>query len=1005
MIAPAMALRKCSCILLALAAAIPSAARAQERSYVLTAWTEETGLPSGEILAMTQDLDGYLWLGTSDGLVRFDGARFVTRRIVAGGASRVRAVPALVAGRDGSLWVGHGSGGVTRIGREDVVEYGTQEGLPGGAVAMLLQDRAGIIWAGTREGLARFADGRWETVYKDAEVFSLFEDSAGRLWMGTSVGVFARSGSRMDVKYPEALYVQHFAEDATGALWVTDLQNIVRPLASDRLPAHAPDVRLPQSGWRTVRDRAGRIWVAALGGGLLRLSGNSRRQRDQPDIRAAGVRSEDEAPALGLQSAGGDERPVIERVPYEHVIAGAARSLLYDADGNVWVGMRPKGLLRLSQRFVTADIPLEGLTNDGVRAMAASTDGSVWIGTGHSLLRFDGAARDVFDVAQTRVLHIDAERRVWAVTTSGLYRIENRRLVPVVLPDHVRWDRVTSMATDSSGSLWLCSTNQGVLAWRDGVLTPFDSIPGISSRNCSYAYADRSGRVWFGFGTGDVAVHQRGTFRSYGSQDGLAGGTVLAIIEDRAGVAWVATRNGVSRYRNERFVTLTNENGPFEEIVALVEDEQGYLWVGVHTGAGVVRFDPREVDKVAVDSGRHMEYRLFDTSDGMLGELRPLIRAAGVRGADGRLWFATGLGVVILDPARLPPNSRPNRPRIEDVFVDGRRIDRSGAPTLPSGTSTLAVEYTTASLGAASKLRFRHRLEGLDSEWVQAGPDRMASYENLPAGRYRFQVSATTDGVWTEAAAWAFGVAPPFYQQTWFLILCTAGTATVIGGAWWLRVDTLRHRYALVFEERARVSREVHDTLLQSLAAVGVELETIAAQLDGSQTPARESLRRLRRQVGHSLRDARDSIWGLRHNQLESRGLVEALREFSEATSTGRRVRVELSVSGRAVPCPAEAELQLLRICQEAVRNAIRHGAATHIHVVLEFAPGALVLSVSDNGRGFVVVDDGTSGDAGEHLGLLGMRERAERISARITITSSPGKGTTVEVTAPLASG
>jgi signal transduction histidine kinase len=374
-----------------------------------------------------------------------------------------------------------------------------------------------------------------------------------------------------------------------------------------------------------------------------------------------------------------------------------------------------------------------------------------------------------------------------------------------------------------------------------------------------------------------------------------------------------------------------------------------------------------------------------------------------VRGADGRLWFATGLGVAIFDPLMLPPNPRPNPPRIEGVLAEGRRVSRRDDLTLPYGTSTLAIDYTTASLGAASKLRFRHRLEGLDADWVSAGPLRTAAYESLPAGQYRFHVSATTDGVWTEAATWAFAVAPPFYQQSWFLILCTLGTVALLGSAWGLRVGALRRRYALVFEERARVSREVHDTLLQSLAAIGVELETIATQLEPSQSPARESLRRLRKQVGHSLRDARDSIWGLRHNQMETRGLVDALREVAETTSATRPVRVELSVGGRPAPCSAEVELQLLRICQEAVRNAIRHGRATHIHVVIDYGSDTLLLSVSDNGCGFVVEDYGTAAETGEHLGLLGMRERAERIRGRFTLTSSPGKGTTVEVSAPLA--
>jgi signal transduction histidine kinase len=421
----------------------------------------------------------------------------------------------------------------------------------------------------------------------------------------------------------------------------------------------------------------------------------------------------------------------------------------------------------------------------------------------------------------------------------------------------------------------------------------------------------------------------------------------------------------------------------------------------VDNGASVVRFDPAQVDRLAADPGYQIEYRLFDISDGMKGEIRALIRPAGVKAVDGRLWFASGQGVVIFDPANLPPSQRPNRPRVERVFVEGRVVPVTADLALPNGTSILGVEYTTASVAAASKLRFRHRLEGVDTDWVPGGPTRVAVYENLSPGSYRFRVSATNDGVWTESAAWQFSVALPFYRQTQFLVLAALALTLVLGMAWWLRVRALRAQYALVFEERTRVSREIHDTLLQSLAAIGMELETIASQLGAPAASAQESLRRLRRQVSHTVRDARDTVWGLRHGRIERSGLVEALREVAEMITATRHVQVEVTVDGRPRRCSSEVELQLLRIGHEAMSNAVRHGRATHIQIVLSFQAGTVGLSVSDNGSGFVV-DAAATGEApGEHLGLLGMRERVERVRGELQITSSPGQGTIIEVSAP----
>jgi signal transduction histidine kinase len=294
-------------------------------------------------------------------------------------------------------------------------------------------------------------------------------------------------------------------------------------------------------------------------------------------------------------------------------------------------------------------------------------------------------------------------------------------------------------------------------------------------------------------------------------------------------------------------------------------------------------------------------------------------------------------------------------------------------------------------------------LEGLDDEWVYAGNVHEATYSQVPAGEYRFRVSTTANGDWTEAARWEFSVAPPFYRTLEFALFTSLGLMLVLAVAWWLRLRAVRNQYALVFAERARVSREIHDTLLQSLAAIGVELETIATQLEPAQDPAREGLRRLRKQVGHCLREARESILELRHNSMKPRALVDVLRELADNTTRTKGIRTEFSVTGRPRLCSGDADVQLLRIAQEAVVNAVKHGRATQIRITLGFDKDGVRLTIADNGCGFKPEEREPAPASGEHLGLLTMRERAARLRGRLALISNPGVGTTIEAAVPLA--
>lgn len=947
--------------------------------YALTAWGVESGLPSGEVLAATQDLDGWLWLGTTTGLVRFDGARFVPWGSRGEPALPGRGIQSLVGARDGSVWLGFTNvGGVVQVRGGQVVTYSAEAGGPMGAVGALLIDRQGVVWAGARDGLFRFAGGRWTRVpggngYDGAAVYCLYEDSAGRLWVGTSAGVFRRTDAGLEIVDAALNNVQSLTQDADGDIWATDTYQIIRRVGGGASLQAAGGVRLPASGWRLLRDRRGQIWVAALGGGLLRV-------RDPHRAGAA-----------------------IERFPYEHRVAGSPRSLFEDRDGNIWVGMRGGGLLRLSETPIVTDIPLAGLTNDGVRALTVTPDGGVWVATGHNVNRFTGTTRRVYDLPQTMALYTDQNGDVWAVTALGLWRFTDGRFRPVSVSPQVRWGRVLGMATDAAGRVWLCSSQQGLIVLDGTEPAPVENGAAIEGRPCTVLHADHRGRMWIGFLSGGVAVHDEGRVEVFNPGDGIASGRVGSIREDGGGAIWVSSSGGVSRFQNGGFVSITRAQGPFVDLTpALVEDAEGYLWVSVNSGAAVLRFHPREMDKVAASAAHNVEYALYDGSDGLQGELQWVSGAVGVRAGDGRLWFATGLGLAVIDPRNLPRVRRPPPPRLEFALVDGEPVTPGAAVTLPNGTAALRVEYSAVSLSAASKLRFRYMLVPVDEDWVQAGGARELTYTNLPSGALRLRVSATADGLWTEAAAWDFEVAPPFYRTTSAYVSAGLVLALAVAAAWWLRLRTLRRQYSLVFAERARVSREIHDTLLQSLGAISVELETIASQLDPSQGAARAALRRLRRQVGHALREARESIWELRHRALETRGLAESLRSLAHTTTETRGVRVELTVTGTPGRSSPEVDTQLFRIAQEAVNNAIRHGRAGHILITLEYQAGQVALRVCDDGCGFAAEEQSDAHEAGEHLGLLSMRERAARVRGRLAIISGPGRGTTIEAIGPL---
>jgi signal transduction histidine kinase/streptogramin lyase len=946
--------------------------------YTLTSWSRKDGLV-GPVVAIAQGHDGFLWLGTDEGLVRFDGVRFVDWEAIGGSPLPRLSVRALHVGDDGALWAGFGgTGGVARIQARTAQIYSTIGNAQIGSVSAIVEDHDHVIWVAGALGLFRLAQGGWQhlgaaqglpaTGYTNAYV-----DSRGIVWVGTGEGFYRRPDATRDrfervEDSNDSARSLSISEAPDGRVWANDPIFGFRPLDGRTTPQ-----RLAQSGrgYRLLHDRDANLWVGTIGQGLWRV-----------------------------RDAGDPDRITIEKstVP-SGLSSDAVRCVFEDRDGNIWAGTT-EGVDRLLPHRITPWTSL-GL----VSTVDATDDGHVWVGTEDGLIRFSrGAERDGWapdgtrvPVRGARVLRSSGSDVVWVLADAGLFRVQEQTATRMALPEGVLPDNIEAIASDGNTGVWAIATG-GILMRDDRTrLAVVNHLP-LAGARAMAAVADHSGRLWLALSGSRVGVlSPSGQFQSYGTDDGVIGGTYYALHEDHLGALWVSGANGLSRFADGRFASVTRRNGLLGNgVYALTEDEQGYLWLG--TSAGIFRLSRAEFDAAAGTLDRQMHFRVYDTSEGLAGFPVQLGDRNAVRAEDGTLWFITSRGVSVVDPRSLS-SVRPapvvtiDEVQANDLTVaDGR---------LPAGTSKVQIEYTAPELTYPLKPRFRYRLEGFDTDWVEAGTRRQVLYANLPPQSYTFRVAVSDDeGRWsTSEATYGFSIAPRFYQARWFWLLCVLSAGGLVAGAWQLRSRQLRHQFAMVLGERVRLSRELHDTLLQSLVGLALEFDAVSKNIETSPAAARERVVKIRERVEEYIREARRSIWSLRSPALETADLMDALRTSGERATSGRPVGFAFAVHGAPRRQPANVEHQILRIAQEAVLNAIRHSGARQIHMDLQYDDRDITLRVTDDGRGFEPerIAEGTT----DHYGITTMRERAQQIGGRVSISSVPGQGTVIEAVVP----
>jgi len=996
--------------------------------YAHTTWKIREGFATGTIHEIAQTPDGYLWLATESGLLRFDGVRTVPWSPPPRDHLPSNDIRSLVAGRDGTLWLGTAKG-LASWKADSLIQFPQ---LAGFDVYTLLQDHEGTIWAAgvmweagiSQPGkLCAIGAGDVHCYGSDGTfgfgVTAAYEDSRGNLWLGAGNGLWRwRPGSPDHYELPApkqsslpALVFNRNAlvEGEAGNLLVAGPGGL-RQLIDGKIklysfPSAAPQFNEPGT---LLRDRDGGLWIGTLDRGILHV------HQGRTDVYS--------------QSDG--------------LSGNAVESFFEDREGNVWVSTTA-GLDRFREYAIPTISVKQGLSSPFVVCVLAAKDGSVWLGTTDGLNRWrDGhvtiyrkrtvppttyspnaITTEDFTANHAQAiqyiplpgnyidsLYQDAQGRIWVATHQGVGYFENGRFMRFT---GMQITYAIPITGDSSGNIWAASSEQGLCRLRMG--KPVECIPWtkLGSRGSfsdSLVVDPVRGGFWLGFWRGGVVHFKDGAVRaSFGTANGLGGGRVNALKLDPDGTLWAATDGGLSRIKDDHIVTLTSKNGlPCDTVHDLIDDDAQSFWL--YTACGLVRVARFELDAWAADPQGKVQATVFDSSDGIrshAGVYYPAPRVA--KTADGKLWFLPLDGVSVVDPHRLPFNTLPPPVHVEQIVADGKTYKAVSGLRLPSRVRDLSIDFTALSFVAPEKVRFRFKLEGQDTDWREVVNERRVEYSNLPPGNYRFHVTASNNnGVWNQQGeALGFFVEPAYYQTNWFRALCVVTFCTIFWTVYRLRIRALERRRTEISAlneqlikaqeaERMRISGELHDGVLQQITSLALRLGKVRREA-APDSEDKATVRALQLELIQVGTDIRHLSHELHPAVLQESGLPTALSVYCEEFSRVRGLPVSCEADESVLELSPGAALCLYRIAQEALGNAAKYSKAGRVEVRLTRSNGTVCLSVSDDGVGCDPSQLGRSGG----LGVINMRERVLQLKGRFEFDSEPGRGTTVKVEVP----
>ena len=988
--------------------------------YAHTAWKIREGFTKGTIFSIAQTPDGYLWLGTEFGLVRFDGVQAIPWQPPNGEQLPSSWINAILVARDGTLWIGTEKG---LAGWKDgkLTEYPE---VAGQVVTSLLEDAEGTLWFGVRNPGRLCAVRLAKAQCYGAGSFgwsvpTLYEDHEGDLWAAAETGLW-----RWTPGPPECFRLPNGPVEARALI---ESDNGVLLMATGTSGPLASSVTGLSQG------------LTQLMGGKVRsfsLPGISRQFRPTCFFRSreGGLWVGTAEGLLHVHQGRTDKFSVTDGLSGNFI-----RNIFEDREGSVWVSTED-GLDRFREFAVPTIAENEqGLSTSAVTVLQATPDGSIWIITANGLNRWQNghwtvyskrnvpgqnrrtdvqhpiANADVTEIASSGLrgavysVGQDDRGRLWAGGSEGVFYFDRARFVRV---SGVAGGNISSIAGDGQGKVWISNLEEGLFySTPEGIVQHIPWARFEHKQGAGALLPDRlHGGLWVGFLDGGMAYLKAGQIASYNVADGLGNGSVNDLELGSDGAVWAATESGLSRVENGRVKTLTSKNGlPCDAVNWVMEDNDHFLWL--YMACGLVRIARSEVDAWVRDPKRNVEITVFDSSDGVRSRALPGHYGRKVtKSLDGKIWFSPPDGVSIIDPRHLPFNKLPPAVYVQQVTADGKQYDVSQGLRLPPRVRDLSIDYTALSLVVPERVRFRFKLDGQDRDWREVVNQRSVEYSNLAPGYYSFRVTACNNsGVWNEAGTYLdFSIAPAFYQTSWFRGLCMMAFLAMLWGLYEFRTRQLAHQFDMRLEarvgERTRIARELHDTLLQSFNGVLLRFQTVSNLM--APGDAKEKLDTAIDQAAQAITEGRDAVQGLRSSIVETNDLALSIRTIGEelASEAANENSVEFSVQVEGTPRNLRPILrdEVYRIAGEALRNAFKHAQAQQIEVEIHYDERQLRLRIRDDGKGIAPQVLGGDGRAG-HFGLHGMRERGRLVGGELAVWSELDSGTEVELSVPAA--
>jgi signal transduction histidine kinase/ligand-binding sensor domain-containing protein len=961
--------------------------------YGHTVWRIQDGAISPPT-NIAQTTDGFLWITSAQGLMRFDGVRFVPWQPPQGQNLPGTHFSAVFGSRDGSLWIGT-TRGLARWKDRQLRTYTDLEHPAG--ISAIIEDDSGTIWA-TRYGsnareapLCSISEERLRCFGKKDGIpvgygLGLTHDSEGNIWFGSSVLVRWRPGT------PATTYFGEIAELAktdgvgdvvlgpSGTAWASldgmGPQLGVRYYSGGRWTSYA----VPRFDGARVRsgdllvDRRGSLWVSTINDGVYRISGGVADHYGVSD---------------GL--SGND-----------------AANFFEDREGNIWV-TTDGGLDMFRDTALISYTTRQGVSDSHFQSVMALRNGAVWIGTDGALniLRKQDGKTAVFNrklsgQGITPMLE-DHSGVVWLGVDLALMRFQNGRFQEIGGQSFASFGGVTAIAEDSGGTIWVL-TPRGQLFSIVGDKIK-QATPNYELGQQKYLVADPNGGVWLGTqkGKSTISYFRDGRLQttSLSSPQGPVGIGVPFVDSDNS--LLVPSSQGLYRLNHGQLTLFSSDNGlPCPETFNVIRDNHGALWI--YTRCGLVRIAEPEWAKWIENPRVAVSVTILDALDGAQAGTGDSKQPTSSKAPDGRLWFVTGVSVQVLDPDRLYENALPPPVHLEDVIADRKTYSPQNRLLLPALTRDLEIDYTALSFVVPQKVQFRYKLEGYDRDWQDAGTRRQAFYSNLSPRNYTFRVKACNNsGVWNEAGTFLdFNIAPAYYQTRWFLALCVVATSAALYLVYLFRLRHATQQVRVGLEarlaERERIARDLHDTLLQGVQGLILKVHAGLRQIP-TEVPGRQTIEKALDYGDQVVAEGRDRVLNLRSTAGLS-DLSSAFQRVADEMRQDSSASVKTVVEGRKRELHPVVLEESYSIGREALVNALSHSEGQHVEVGIIYDPKQFRLRVRDDGRGIeskILEKGGREG----HWGLLGMRERAQKIGGQLEFWSQPGTGTEVELTVP----